>query len=140
MNDGMAESTTIGQTEIRIPYRDIDASGAMHASAYISHAETPIRAFWRYRPVIDDEPLFSVRKFECVCHRVPRADEAVQFFAGGGKNGGRPRGFWGGAGIGQEQLSGIESTRNAPHPATPEPTAPPGGDRGRPQPVLTQHF
>ena len=123
MNNGMTENMTIGQPEIRIPYRDIDATGAMHASAYIVHAETAIRAFWRYRPVIDDEPLFSVRKFECICHRVPRADEIVQFSVRVEKIGGRTVGFAVAADIGNEQLADIEIAWTALDRETREPTA-----------------
>ncbi len=119
----MNEAMTPGQTEIRIPYRDIDMFGAMHASAYIAHAETAIRAFWRYRPVLDNEPHFSVRKFECICHRSPRADEAVQFSVRVEKIGGRTVGFAVAADIGNEQLADIEITWTALDPETLAPTA-----------------
>ena len=108
--------------DIRIPYRDIDMLGTMHPHAFIAHAETAIRAFWRHRPQMQDEPVFSMRKFECLCHRLPVADDLVSFSVRVEKIGGRTVGFAVAANIGDTPVADIDITWTAVDPLTGEPS------------------
>ena len=80
-------------TEIRIPFRDIDMFGKLHTAAYISHAETALGHFWRYRPPLEDEPDFTPTKIECRFFRPLRLDDLAKLTVQIDKIGGKSIGF-----------------------------------------------
>ena len=66
-------------TEIRIPSRDIGMDGRMHYPAYFYHAERALAHFWRYRPPLEDEPVFMMKKAECAYHHSLYLDDLARF-------------------------------------------------------------
>lgn len=89
----MSDTERVEITEIRIPYRDIDMNGFLHSSAYLVHAEAALAHFWRYRPPLEDEPFFLVKKVECNYHRGLRFDDLARFTVQISKIGGKSIGF-----------------------------------------------
>nr|WP_272211875.1 thioesterase family protein [Marinicella sp. W31]MDC2877765.1 thioesterase family protein [Marinicella sp. W31] len=81
------------QTELRVPYRDIDMHGRMHTAAYIEHAEEALARFWRYRPEVKNEPSYVVRKVGCTYYRGLRNDELARLIVRAAKIGGKSIGF-----------------------------------------------
>lgn len=64
--------------EVRVPYRDVDLNGMMKASAYVDHAETAVAHFWRYRPPLEDEPVYVTSKVECRLYEPLRLDDLLK--------------------------------------------------------------
>lgn len=80
-------------TEVRIPFRDIDMHGRIRSAACIDHAEMAIGHFWRYRPPLEDEPLFTPIKIECRFYQPLRLDDKVKLTVRVDKIGGKSVGF-----------------------------------------------
>lgn len=79
--------------EVRIPYRDIGMDGRMQTPAYFYHAEAVLAHFWRYRPPLEDEPAFAVKKAECVYHDSLFLDDLARFTVRINKIGGKSIGI-----------------------------------------------
>ncbi|MBB4122194.1 acyl-CoA thioesterase [Martelella radicis] len=79
--------------ELRVPYRDIDMHGRMHTAAYIEHAEEALAHFWRFRPEVENEPAYVVRKVGCTYYRGLRNGELAQLTVRAAKIGGKSIGF-----------------------------------------------
>lgn len=80
-------------TEVVIPFRDIDMNGRMRTSASIEHAEIAIGYFWRYRPPLEDEPVFAPLKIECRFYEPIRLDDKLRLTVRVDKIGGKSVGF-----------------------------------------------
>lgn len=80
-------------TEVVIPFRDIDMNGRMRTSASIEHAEIAIGHFWRYRPPLEDEPVFAPLKIECRFYEPIRLDDKLRLTVRVDKIGGKSVGF-----------------------------------------------
>lgn len=89
----MNDVERVETSEVRIPYRDIDPDGRMRAAAYVDHAETALAHFWRYRPPLEDEPLFVTSKVECRLFHPLRLDDLVHMNVSIDKIGGKSIGF-----------------------------------------------
>lgn len=81
------------RTELRVPYRDIDMHGRMHTAAYIEHAEEALARFWQYRPDVDNEPVYVVRKVGCTFYRGLKNGETADLVVRAAKIGGKSIGF-----------------------------------------------
>ncbi|MGF0537038.1 acyl-CoA thioesterase [Agrobacterium sp. ES01] len=89
----MNDDQRVEVTELRVPYRDIDMNGLMRASAYVDHAETALAHFWRYRPPLEDEPVYVTSKLECRLYEPLRLDDALRLTVRIDKIGGKSIGF-----------------------------------------------
>lgn len=68
----------IDMTEARVAYRDIDMQGQMHNAAYLTLAEQALVRFWRNRPAVENEPVFTMRRMECIFHKPLRYDDLAR--------------------------------------------------------------
>ncbi|MDI7861449.1 hypothetical protein MRS76_05735 [Rhizobiaceae bacterium n13] len=75
----MKDIERIEVMEARIPSRDIGMDGRMQTPAYFYYAEAALAHFWRYRPPLEDEPAFEVKKAECVYHDSLYLDDVARF-------------------------------------------------------------
>ncbi|MBO3759131.1 thioesterase family protein [Ciceribacter sp. L1K22] len=89
----MEDVERVETSEVRIPYRDIDPDGRMRAAAYVDHAEMALAHFWRYRPPLEDEPLFVTSKVECRIFQPLCLDDKVRMVVTIDKIGGKSIGF-----------------------------------------------
>lgn len=89
----MGDVERVEISEVRIPYRDIDMHGRVHNSAAIAYAEAAVAHFWRYRPPLDDEPLFNTVKIECRFYEQMQLDDLVRLTVRVDKIGGKSVGF-----------------------------------------------
>lgn len=116
-------------SEFRIPYRDIDMEGRMRASAYVDHAETALSHFWRYRPPLEDEPLYVTSKVECRLHDPLRVDDLVRLTVRIDKIGGKSIGFNVTIERGNSVVAEIELVRTATDRDTGDPVSLPEDTR-----------
>lgn len=89
----MNEIDRVEVSDFIVPWRDIGPAGEMHASAYLVHAETALRHFWRYRPPLEGEPLYGPTKLEVRIHAALREGERVLMTVRVDKIGGKSAGF-----------------------------------------------
>lgn len=89
----MDETQRVEVSGLVVAYRDISPTGDMQAAAYVIHAEEAVRHFWRYRPPLEDEPLYSPTKFEVRLHRPLRFGDQVRMTVHVDKIGGKSVGF-----------------------------------------------
>jgi acyl-CoA thioester hydrolase len=89
----MDELERVEVSALVVAYRDIGPTGEMRAAAYVIHAEEAVRHFWRYRPPLEDEPLYSPTKVEVRLHQPLRAEDAVRMTVQVDKIGGKSVGF-----------------------------------------------
>jgi acyl-CoA thioester hydrolase len=89
----MNEIDRVEVSEFIVPWRDMAPTGEMHASAYIVQAEVALRHFWRYRPPLEDEPVYSPSKFEVRLHVPLRDGDRVMMTVRVDKIGGKSVGF-----------------------------------------------
>jgi len=89
----MNETDRVEVSDFIVPWRDIGPTGDMQASAYLVQAEAALRHFWRYRPPLEDEPLYSPTKFEVRIHAALREGERVLMTVRVDKIGGKSAGF-----------------------------------------------
>ncbi|HCL64368.1 MAG TPA: hypothetical protein DIC56_05870 [Rhizobium sp.] len=104
--------------ELRVPFRDIDMYGKMHNAAYITHAETALGHFWRYRPPLEGEPQFVATKIECRFHEPLRFDDIARLTVRIDKIGGKSIGFNILIERGEVQSAEVEIIWTATDPAT----------------------
>ncbi|MET3600482.1 thioesterase family protein [Martelella mangrovi] len=115
--------------ELRVPYRDIDMHGRMHTAAYIEHAEEALARFWRYRPAVDGEPAYVVRKVGCTYYRGLRNGELAQLTVRAAKIGGKSIGFNVAVQAGNEIAAEVELLWTAVHQESGEPAPLPEATR-----------
>jgi len=89
----MDETQRVEVSGLVVAYRDISPTGDMQAAAYVIHAEEAVRHFWRYRPPLEDEPLYSPTKFEVRLHQPLRFGDQVRMTVHVDKIGGKSVGF-----------------------------------------------
>ncbi|MBC2772958.1 thioesterase family protein [Rhizobium sp. AQ_MP] len=89
----MDEMERVEVSTLVVAYRDIGPTGEMQAAAYIIHAEEALRHFWRYRPPLEGEPLYSPTKFEVRLHKPLRLGDPVGMIVSVDKIGGKSVGF-----------------------------------------------
>ena len=89
----MDEIERVEGSELIVPFRDIAATGEMHTSGYVIHAEEALQHFWRYRPPLEDEPRFAVSKLELRLAAPLRAGDQVHLVVRVDKIGGKSIGF-----------------------------------------------
>lgn len=93
LGESMDEIERVEVSALVVAYRDIGPTGEMQASAYVVHAEEAVRHFWRYRPPLEDEPLYSPTKFEVRLHQPLRFEDALRLIVQVDKIGGKSIGF-----------------------------------------------
>jgi acyl-CoA thioester hydrolase len=93
LGERMDEMERVEVSALVVAYRDIGPTGEMRASAYVEHAEEAVRHFWRYRPPLENEPLYSTAKFEVRLHQPLRVEDAVRMIVQVDKIGGKSVGF-----------------------------------------------
>jgi Predicted thioesterase len=125
----MDDVERVETSEVRIPYRDIDPDGRMRAAAYVDHAETALAHFWRYRPPLEDEPLFVTSKVECRLFHPLRLDDLVRMTVRIDKIGGKSIGFNVVMEKGGDTAAEVELVRTALDRETGEPVALPEDTR-----------
>lgn len=125
----MNDVERVETSQVRIPYRDIDPDGRMRAAAYVDHAEMALAHFWRYRPPLEDEPLFVTSKVECRLYLPLRLDDLVRMNVGIDKIGGKSIGFNVMIKRGNDTAAEIELVRTALDRETGEPVALPEDTR-----------
>ena len=89
----MSDSDSVQTSEIKIPYRDINAEGRLHNASYLIHAEEALAAFCQGRPSVDGEPAYRLRKFACTLRHPLTLDDSVRFGVRVDKIGGKSVGF-----------------------------------------------
>ena len=109
------------RTELRVPYRDIDMHGRMHTAAYIEHAEEALARFWQYRPEVENEPAYVVRKVGCTYYRGLRNGELAELTVRAAKIGGKSIGFNVAVQAGNEIAAEVELLWSAVHRDSGEP-------------------
>lgn len=115
--------------ELRVPYRDIDMHGRMHTAAYIEHAEEALARFWRYRPEVENEPAYVVRKVSCTFYRGLRNGEIAQLVVRAAKIGGKSIGFNVAVQTGNEIAAEVDVLWTAVHFESGEPASLPEATR-----------
>lgn len=80
-------------SEVIIPFRDMDMHGRVRTGACIDHAEAAMEQFWRFRPVIENEPLFAPAKVECRFYQPLKLNDRIRLTVRVAKIGGKSVGF-----------------------------------------------
>lgn len=109
----MSDGNSVQTSEIKLPYRDIDAEGRLHNAAYLVHAEEALLAFWQGRPPVEAEPVYRLRKFSCTLHRPLTLEDSVRLNVSVGKIGGKSVGFRVLIECGSETAAEVEIAWNA---------------------------
>lgn len=123
LGEKMKNSERVDVLDIRIPFRDIDMAGVMHNAAYITHAEAALAHFWRHRPQMEGEPLFSASRIECRLHQPLQLDDVARFTVRIDKIGGKSIGFNISVDKSKRQMAEIEMIWTAHDPETAAPIA-----------------
>ncbi|MGL3606159.1 acyl-CoA thioesterase [Rhizobium sp. G187] len=89
----MDEIDRVETSELIVPYRDIATTGEMQTAAYVTHAEAALQHFFRYRPPLEDEPVYAVSKLELRLITPLREGDVVQLRVRVDKIGGKSIGF-----------------------------------------------
>lgn len=89
----MDEIERVETSDLIVPYRDIATTGEMQTAAYVTHAEAALQHFWRYRPPLEDEPVYAVSKLELRLATPLREGDVVRLTVRVDKIGGKSVGF-----------------------------------------------
>jgi len=89
----MDEIERVEVSGLVVAYRDIGPTGEMQAAAYVIYAEEAVRHFWRYRPPLEGEPLYSPTKIEVRLHQPLRFEDQIRMTVQVDKIGGKSVGF-----------------------------------------------